>query len=1183
MVKKLGIAAVILAIASFAGLSIGTMYSFGIDNSVTQGSDRMVLHGNVHPKARPEFDEGPTDPSLPMNRMILLLKMDPEKKATLNRLLAEQQAPSSQNYHRWLTPEEFGQRFGRTPEEIATVKSWLITQGFTIDEEAKGGTWINFSGKAADVERAFQTSMHEYRVDGNLHHANSTDPSIPRMLADLVAGPVTLHNFLRKPSHSHPRPGSNGTLRPDYNESDGSHDLAPGDFSAIYDVNNVYNLGYDGTGVTIAIVGRTYPAGSINKWNTFRSFFLLSDNPPVVTVNGPNPGDVGSSDDTEADLDVEWSGAVAKGATINFVTSQTTESSDGVDLSAQYIVDNNLAPIMSESFDTCESQLGTAENDFYSGLWQQASSQGITVFVASGDNGAYDCTDNSGYPMSPQGVNGLASTPYNVAVGGTQFNTASSYWSASNEADGTSVLEYIPETAWNDTEDDIASGGGASTLYPKPAWQAAPGVPKDGWRDVPDVALNADDLNIGYRVYTCNNDNGSACNGNDWYAVGGTSAGAPSFAGIMALVVQSMGGERQGNVNTTLYQLGNAQYSGTSGASAVFHDITSGNNSVTTRRNNLLTGYSCTTGYDQVTGLGSVDATNLLLAFQAGGLLTVTIDPAAAVTAGAEWQVDRGAWKTSGSSAYLDPGQHTVAFNTITGWNTPASQTVNISAHQPTSITGTYTAVPSVAGFTANVSQGTAPLTVNFTDQSTGAITSWLWNFGDGRTGTTQNPSHIYAAAGVYSVTLTVNGPGGQSTSQPYTITVYATPSAAFTASTSSGIAPLPVAFTDKSTGSVTGWSWNFGDGVGTSTLQNPTYTYQNGGIYTVTLTVTGPVGSSTKTQTVTVYATPVAAFTASTNSGLASLPVSFTDQSTPSGSITKWSWNFGDGKTSTSENPSHTYTKAGNYTVSLTVTGPGGTSTATQTIAVYTAPKANFKASVKSGTAPLTVQFTDESTGGITGWSWDFGDGQTSTDQNPSHAYTAAGTYTVTLTVTNPGGPSKKTMSNYITVYAPANAAFTATPAIGLAPLAVSFTDQSTGTISKWKWSFGDGKTSTSQNPTHTYSKGGLYSVTLTVSGHGGTSTLAQSNLITVNVSPNAGFAEKPATGKAPLTVSFIDNSTGTVTSWLWNFGDGQTSTEQNPSHTYETAGTYNVTLQVTGPYGTSTKLKEGCIKVSK
>lgn len=331
----------------------------------------------------------------------------------------------------------------------------------------------------------------------------------------------------------------------------------------------------------------------------------LPANPPQVIVNGPDPGDLRGDEDVEADLDVEWSGAVAKNATIKFVVSKSTSTTDGVDLSAQYIVDNNLAPVMSTSFGSCESELGTesilgaAGNDFYNSLWGQAAAQGITAFVSSGDAGAAGCNGGGDSTGSGLGVNGLASTPYNVAVGGTEFNEGSgTYWNGTNGSGYTSAFSYIPEVAWNESgtnggSDLWSTGGGVSTVYPKPAWQVAPGVPSGNSRCLPDVSLSA----AGHDAYLVETLGAL-------YAVSGTSASSPSMAGLMALVVQKTG-QRQGNGNTRFYQLANAQY-GANGA-VVFHDITSGNNSVPG-----VTGYFAGIGYDLVTGLGSIDANALV-------------------------------------------------------------------------------------------------------------------------------------------------------------------------------------------------------------------------------------------------------------------------------------------------------------------------------------------------------------------------------------------------------------------------------------------------------------------------------------------------------------------------------------------------------------------------------------------
>jgi subtilase family serine protease len=592
MVKRIifGIS-VILSLATVSVTSAGAALNRTIDDA-----DAVVLPGNVHPLARPEFDAGPTDASLPMQRMILSLRSPSQRRLGLERLLKEQQDTASPNYHRWLSPEEFGASFGPQPADIQAVTGWLISHGFSVAEAAKSGAWINFSGPVSRVEQAFRVKIRNYKVNGELRHANANDPAIPRGLSDLVEGIVSLHNFPRKAMNSGIRSALPGIPLPD--ASFGSnHYLSPADFATIYNVAPLYGAGIDGTGQSIAIVGRTHPSAA--NWSSFRNQMGLSANAPVVVVNGSDPGDLGGGEDNEADLDVEWSGAVAKNATVKFVTTKSTSSTDGVDLSAQYIVDNNLAPVMSTSFGECESDLGSAEMLFYNNLWQQAAAQGITSFVSTGDSGAAGCNGGGDLRGSGAAVNGLASTPYNVAVGGTQLAEGSgSYWSPGNGAGYFSALGYIPETAWNESSSAGGSGlwstgGGASSLFSKPSWQSAPGVPGDGWRDLPDVSLSAA-MHDGYLVETQGG----------LYAIGGTSASSPSFAGLMALVVQKTG-QRQGNANTRFYQLAAAQYA--SGGVAVFHDTTSGNNSVPG-----VTGYTAGAGYDLATGLGSVDANALV-------------------------------------------------------------------------------------------------------------------------------------------------------------------------------------------------------------------------------------------------------------------------------------------------------------------------------------------------------------------------------------------------------------------------------------------------------------------------------------------------------------------------------------------------------------------------------------------
>jgi PKD repeat protein len=389
-------------------------------------------------------------------------------------------------------------------------------------------------------------------------------------------------------------------------------------------------------------------------------------------------------------------------------------------------------------------------------------------------------------------------------------------------------------------------------------------------------------------------------------------------------------------------------------------------------------------------------------------------------------------------------------------------------------------------------------------------------------------------------------GGGGNSGTQP--------PVAGFSASPVSGPAPLAVAFTDDSTGSITSWSWDFGDGSSASTEQHPLHTYNAAGTYTVSLTATGPGGSDNNTKTDYITVTHLAEFSASPTSGSAPLTVTFTDQST--GGVTSWSWDFGDGSpASTVQNPSHTYTVAGTYTVSLTATGPGGTNTNTKTDYITVTHLADFSASPVSGSAPLAVTFTDQSTGGVTSWSWDFGDGSpASTVQNPSHTYNAEGTYTVSLTATGPGGSNTKTRINYISVSAapplPPVAGFSASPTSGPAPLAVTFTDDSTGSITSWSWDFGDGSpASTEQNPSHTYTAAGTYTVSLTVTGPGGSDTDTETDYIAAKLAFADDFNTDPSPRWPVLWGSFV---------WVDNtqWGTDCTATTNGGYSIYNTPG---------------------------
>jgi len=494
---------------------------------------------------------------------------------------------------------------------------------------------------------------------------------------------------------------------------------------------------------------------------------------------------------------------------------------------------------------------------------------------------------------------------------------------------------------------------------------------------------------------------------------------------------------------------------------------------------------------------------------------------------------------------------------------------------------------------------GEAPLTVLFTDASEAGstnITEWQWDFGDGSTSMLRNPSHIYTAPGNYTVSLTVTSSVGTHTAlrRDY-IKVVEKPDADFTAFPLSGGAPLSVSFADTSSpGSapITAWEWNFGDRSPIGTEQNPNHVYTAPGLYTVSLTVTTTAGTDkeTKVQFVNVAGAPVADFTSDFSPGVAPLTVKFTDASaTGTATVLSRAWEFGDGGLSAEQNPSHTYTASGVYSVSLTLETTAGTDKVTKAryITVEQGPDAAFSGTPLAGPAPLSVLFTDESTPGtqaITRRQWDFGDGGLlSTQTNPTRVYTAPGKYDVSLRVTTPAGTDTLLKPDYVTV-TPA-AAFSANPATGKGSLSVQFTDQSDlgkYPASAYTWSFGDGKSSAEPSPTHTYEAPGVYDVTLAITTELGESVSVRPGMITV--SPDAAFSAAPVSGAPPLNVAFKDETVQgaiTVSGWSWSFGDGASSTEQNPSHAYTVPGRYTVALQTTTAAGVDTEQKAGLVEV--
>jgi len=733
---------------------------------ITQPIDEtklVQLKGNVHPLARAEFDQGLVSDETPMKRMMLVLQRSPAQEAALQQLMIEQMSKDSPNFHKWLTPQEFGQQFGPADADVQTITSWLGSHGFSEIKASAGRTVIEFSGNVGQVRNAFHTEIHKFSVSGEARQANVEDPQIPAALTPVVTGIVSLHNFprksMRRTAGTFTRTAE-GKIVPQLTGSNGSFfALGPADFAKIYNIPSTL----DGTGSTIAIIGTSDIA--LSDVQAYRTLFGPA-NDPVFVKNGPDPGVNG--EEGEADLDVELSGGVAPKATVKLVITEDTLTSSGVDAGALYVIDNNnVADIMSLSFGACESALGAAGNAFFNAIWEEAAAQGITVMVSAGDNGSAGCDDFNTATVATQGlaVSGLASTPFNIAVGGTDFDdvgTQSSFWSSTN-APGTreSALGYIHEVPWNDscaatatsanlntvcaTSTNIVAGSGgrsglnagAFTGHPRPFWQNGITPAADTVRDIPDVSLFASDGPQSKSFYVvCEADAVSnpatSCapsGGFSFIGVGGTSASAPAFAGIMALVEQSErtrvpgSSGRQGNANLVLYNLAktaanfcNSSTTGLAGGSTCpLYDITTGttstsngNNAVpcagnstncsskTTGTNGVLVdpantttpAWQAGTGWDYATGLGSVNVANLATA----------------------WGTAVGAFKATTTSTKINGATTQV---TIThGTSVSLSATVTTASGTPTGDVSflALTTVNGGIGF-ATLSSGTATLT----------------------------------------------------------------------------------------------------------------------------------------------------------------------------------------------------------------------------------------------------------------------------------------------------------------------------------------------------------------------------------------------------------------------------------------------------------------------------------------
>ena len=661
------------------------------------------LAGNTRHEASAANDQGPVTDALPMEHMQLLLRRGAEQQAAADQLVKQMHDKNSPSYHHWLTAEEFGRTYGASPEDIATVKSWLVAQGFTVNAVYPSGLMIDFSGTAGQVRTAFHTRIHHLNVNGESHTANMSDPQIPAALSPAVRGVVAMHDF---------RPRVMKKARPNYTYGSGSSQyqaVTPGDLATIYNLNPLFAAGITGKGQTIAVIEDTNLYAT-SDWDTFRSTFGLdaykSGSLATVHPGGcADPGVPKGGDDGEAILDAQWASASAPDAAIQVASCANTRTTFGGFIALANLVNSANPPsIISISYGECEAVNGEASNASFNLIYQQAAAEGISVFVSAGDEGAASCDAGNTGASHGISVSAYASTPYNVAVGGTDFgdsyhNTNATYWSGTNSPAYASAMSYVPEIPWNDSCASalLASSFGFSTAYgsagfcgsataaryqllsvsagsggpsgcatgtpssagvvsgtcaghAKPDWQTGlAGIPNDGVRDLPDISLFAATGVFGhYYIYCWTNkrSGGGSCTGSPstWPGAGGTSFSSPILAGIQALVNQTAG-SAQGNPNPVYYSMAathgtcNSSDGNAADSSCIFYNVTEGdiavncsgtvgcfgasastgrrlgtaNGEMSTSSSTYSPAYQASRGWNMATGIGSVNAYNLVM------------------------------------------------------------------------------------------------------------------------------------------------------------------------------------------------------------------------------------------------------------------------------------------------------------------------------------------------------------------------------------------------------------------------------------------------------------------------------------------------------------------------------------------------------------------------------------------
>jgi hypothetical protein len=1042
--------AILASFSLFVGLTAQAQNSRPV--LITQNVDEsklVTLAGNTRPEANKQNDRGLVTDNLAMDHMLLQLKRSAEQEQELGQYIDELQDPSSPNFHQWLTAKEYGERFGLATQDLNTITRWLESHGFTVNVVYENGLLIDFSGTAGEVRAAFHTEIHHLDVKGVQHLANMSDPQIPAALAPAIIGVVSLHDF--KP-HTNYKPRANYTFSGCTGEC---YAVVPGDLATIYNLNPLFTANISGQGQTIVVIEDT-DVFSAPDWTTFRTTFGLSTYtsgtftqvhpaPPSGTNNCSDPEVNG--DEGEAILDAEYASAAAPSATIELASCSDTTTFGGLIAILNLLNESTTPPaVMSMSYGECEAFNGAGSNAAFSSAFQQAVTEGVSFFVSAGDQGAASCSANSQESSDTYGigVSGWASTPYNVAVGGTDFGDTydaslpgglplSTYWNSSNSSTYESAKSYIPEIPWNDScasllgaefsgftttygtagfcnsaegENNLttaAGSGGPSGCatgspstsgvvsgtclgWPKPSWQSVVGNPSDGVRDMPDVSLFSANGIWGHYYPFCDSD-GGGCSGTPetWAGAGGTSFASPIMAGIQALVNQKAGG-RQGNPNPVYYSLAKTEYGAsgdtscnsslgnTVGSSCIFYDVTLGdmdvdclganncyldaatNGVLSTSNSAYDPAFGTKTGWDFATGIGTVNAANLVNHWPSTASFTLAAAP------------------TTVSVAQGTNGTSTITVTPAGGF----TGSVSLAASGlPNGVTAGFnpasTTTTSTLTLTASASATTGPATVTITGTS-GSLTatttvSLTVTSGPGFTLTAAPPS----------VTITPTLAGGTST-----ITV--TDAGGFTGNVHLAASGLP-------SGVTAGFSPNPTANTSTLTLTAS----GSASVGTTTVTITGTSGSLTATTTVAVTVTAAPSFTLAAAPGSVTITptlaggtstITVTDVLGFTGNVSLAASGLPNGVTAgfspnpTANTSTLTLTASGSASVgttTVTITGTSGSLTATTTVAVTVTAAPNFTltdapssltlnpgGTGSSGTSTITVNPTNGFTGSV-------------------------------------------------------------------------------------------------------------------------------------------------------------------------------------------------------------------------